>query len=359
MKKTKTILLVGGGTGGHILPLKNLAENLLKKGVNVHLLTSNSDLDDKIVKQNFVGGLFDNKKKFIVHRFKAHKIHYHFSFENFGNAFKILGSFWTAKKLIKKINPKDIFFKGGFVGFPILMASQYLMRFKGKIYLHESDISTGALTQFFAKYAEKVFSNFGENPMPLFFFPVQIPSDLSVSSLNLKGNEKGNKKIKPKIFIFGGSQGAEFLNQIIEKNQKKLSEKYEVFLVTGLGKKIKNLEKNITQKELLSQDNFMEKLFESDLVIARSGASVFQVLAAHKKSILIPLPTSARNHQQKNADYFEAKKVCYILKQNKENIKELMPEIEKILKDKVLEKNIQKISVKDASFEISEILLKS
>jgi len=366
----KTILLIGGGTGGHILPLKNLAKSLLKKGQKVHLIVSNSPLDKKIIQNDFSGIILKNKKNFKIHYLKAHKLHYHFSTKNFLNIFKIPLSFFTARKLIKKINPDILFFKGGFVGLPILIASQYLMKFKGKIYLHESDISSGALTNFFGKYADRIFSNFGKSPKPLFFFPIT-----KKGGTDKKGNhkefplQKKFSKNPKKILIFGGSQGAQFLNKIILENAEKLLKKnFHITLVTGILNKshtnnllkkykLKSF-KNLEIFNLLPQDDLIKKIINSDLIITRSGASIFQIFAAHKKSILIPLPTSARNHQQHNADYFKKKKICYILKQNKQTASKLVSEIQKILKDKTLEKNLKTINIQDASEKITEIILK-
>ena len=111
---TKKVLLIGGGTGGHIFPLRNLIDELVKKGAEVELIVSDSDLDKKIIAENFTG--------LPVHFFSAGKIRRYVSWKNFTDPFKIIGSCWKALQLLKEINPDIIFFKGGFVGFPFLVA---------------------------------------------------------------------------------------------------------------------------------------------------------------------------------------------------------------------------------------------
>ncbi len=377
----KKILLVGGGTGGHILPLKNLAQELLDKKATVHLVVADTFLDKKIIQENF------NTKHLKVHYLKAHKIDYHFSLRNFVAPFKIIGSLWAARKLVKSINPDVIFFKGGFVGLPILVAVKFLIsstywrssntsnsknvenlrdkRTKSvrvqknsssdeegraisgvpKIYLHESDITSGKLTQIFTKYADRIFQNFGKNPMPLFYWPKKLP--------------KVSQKTKPQILIFGGSQGAQFLNKIITKNGEALCKNFFITLVTGPNNSVLFENKNFEQYELLPQATLIQKILESDIVIARSGASIFQVLAARKRLICVPLPTSARNHQLHNAQYFERQGLAYTLKQNAQTNQKLIPTIKKILKDPHLSKNLKKAPITEASKDIAQAILHS
>ena len=147
--KAQTILLVGGGTGGHIFPLYPLAQKFIKQDHKVHLIVNQSPLDKKVIEDKFT-----NLQGLNIHYLKTNKIDYHLSLRNLVAPFKIINSFFRTKLLLKKIKPDIVFFKGGFVGFPVLVALKYLMRFKGEIYLHDSDISAGTLTRFIGKSAK-------------------------------------------------------------------------------------------------------------------------------------------------------------------------------------------------------------
>jgi len=321
----KRILLVGGGTGGHIFPLYHLAKELIGRGCEVHLIVNNASLDKKIVQEDFA-----NLKTLQVHYLQTYKIDYHLSLRNLVAPFKILSSFLRTQKLLKKIDPEVVFFKGGFVGFPVLVALKYLMRFKGKIYLHDSDISAGALTQFIGKRADHIFTNFGDSPTPLFYWPQ-----------NVKVKKPHNTVSK--ILVFGGSQGADFLNKLVIHNLGSLVKNYDTTLVTGPKNRLETHLSGMPRFEhhpFLAQEVLLQKILEADIVIARSGASVFQVLAAKTKLICVPLPTAARNHQLHNAEYFKAKGLCYLLQQNTETNDQLLPMIQQILEDKDLEKNL-------------------
>ena len=356
-----TVLLVGGGTGGHIYPLYNLCDALIAEGVDTHLVVNDSSLDKKIVQQTFTPNLCHPEKprvegsprgSFAVHYLKASKLHYHFSLENIRNVFRILGSFGRARRLLKTIKPDAIFFKGGFVGLPILIAAKFLTGYKGKIYLHESDISSGALTNFFGKYADKTFSNFGDDATPLFYWPTDKPG-LEINK------ETDQARALDQILIFGGSQGAQFINELILNNVETLCEKYRVILVAGPGKKYTSYPQhnNLEVHEFLEQEILIEQIFSSSLVIARAGASLFQLFAAQKKCIAVPLPSSARNHQLHNAQYFSEKGLCYLLEQNKDTQDEFLPMVEKIMADGQLEKQLKDFQAMPKAKVIASIIL--
>ena len=345
---SKKVLLVGGGTGGHIFPLYNLVEALIEQGAETHLLVSDSVLDKKIVQETFT------QSPLATHYLKAYKLHYHFSLQNFVNWFKIIKSFWSARKVINQIKPDVIFFKGGFVGFPVLIAAKFLTTFKEKIYLHDSDILPGALSRLFSKYADQTFSNFGEDPHPLFYWP----SNNCHPEL-----DSGSKSDFPQILIFGGSQGAQFINELILSNVDKLCEKYRIVLITGPGKTpdrhpgLDPGSSNLEIHEFLDQEKLIEQFFCSSLIIARAGASMFQVLAAQKPMMAIPLPTAARNHQYHNAKYFSDRGLCYLLEQNKDTQKQFLPMIEKISSDQKLSQTLKKFNTNPQAKEITKLIL--
>ncbi|NCP67853.1 hypothetical protein GW756_05880 [bacterium] len=339
--KPQTFLLVGGGTGGHIFPLYPLAKKLLQLGHQVHLIVNDSPLDKKVIDDKFT-----DLPTLKVHYLRTHKIDYHLSLRNFVAPFKIISSFFRTKNLINKINPQVAFFKGGFVGFPVLVALKYLSSFKGKTYLHDSDISPGALTKFIGKSADKIFTNFGENPTPLFYWPE-----------NLKITKPENPI--PKILIFGGSQGAQFLNNLIVQNSKSLTQKHHITLVAGPKNKVKKNAQNLTVHHFMPQEDLIKAMIESDLVICRSGASMFQVLAAQTRCIAVPLPSSARNHQLHNAQYFADKGLCYLLEQNTETDSKLLPTITQILEDKNLQQKLEHYQGLPQIDEIINVIIKN
>lgn len=353
MSNLKTVLLIGGGTGGHILPLKNLAEELDNLGSKVKIIVSNSDLDRKIIHKNF------SSSENIIY-FKTGKIRRYLSLQNLVDFFKIIGSIFKARKILKEIHPDVLFFKGGFVGFPFFIAAKFFMRFQGKIYSHESDIVPGILTRMVSKYADEVFESFGNPSMPLFYSASEGKKQLKVSAQNphqstfKKSEDNKNKK----ILIFGASQGAQFINETFLTNAPVLCEKYHITLISGLGKEIEFAHKNLEQFTLISAEDLSQKIHESDLIISRAGSSsLFEILTAKKPSIIIPLPSAAQNHQVKNAEYFQKKNLCVVLQQSPFLKDIIMNMIETTLNNPELIKALRKSKIENMSKQIAKTLL--
>ncbi len=334
------ILLIGGGTGGHILPLRNLADELLKRNVHVELVVADQPIDRQIIAENFTD--------LPVHFFKVGKIRRYASLRNFLDFFSIIRSFWTAQKMLENIKPDALFFKGGFVGFSFWVAAKFLVKFHGKMFVHESDISSGATTKFVAKSAHTVFRNFGKNATPLFFTPP------------LERSAQESASGKKKLLIMGGSQGAEFLNKVFLECHDKILQEFSVFLVSGPGKKISIRHDNFEQAEFLPALDLARRIQAADVIISRAGAnSLLEIIAARKPSIIIPLPSSARNHQVENAQYFSQKNLCHFLSQDEATPKTLLSLLRSILQDKKMRAALEKEDLKNAAGKIAEKILQN
>ncbi|MCF7846964.1 MAG: glycosyltransferase [Candidatus Gracilibacteria bacterium] len=331
------VLLVGGGTGGHIFPLRNLADELVTQKADVELLVAEAPLDRRIAKQNF--------SDITTHFLRTGKIRRYFSLKNFVAPFIILQSIFAARKILRKNKPDVLFFKGGFVGFPILVAAK-LFGFRGKIVSHESDISPGALTLLVRKFAHQHFESFGKTPTPLFFETKKKTAPKKASPTPPGG----------KILFLGGSQGANFLNILCKNHVRQLVKTRHVTVITGVGKAVNFRHKNFEQYELLPAEELSRRLKHADLVISRAGANtLFEVIAAKKPSIVIPLPSSARNHQWKNAQFFAQKNLCRVFPQNSR--KSFLKAVTAAQKDHQMKTALQKSQIKNAAGKIAETIL--
>lgn len=331
------ILLIGGGTGGHILPLVPLTRELKKKKIEIQLVVADAPLDRALVADNF--------NAIPVHFFSADKIRRYMSWKNIFAPFRILESVQRANILIEAVQPDAIFFKGGFVGFPFLVAAR--MHHKDvQLFAHESDISPGTLTKLAKKWCHYIFESFGTPPMPLYYSPDQ---KIVQNTTPLK------KKEKPQLLILGGSLGAQWINETLEKECNDICNVFDVFLVSGKEKQIHCSASNFQQTELLPADELAQKLHESDIVVSRAGAnSLFEIIAAKKPSVIVPLPSAARDHQRQNARWFEEKGLCHILEQDSD--KTLLNTLLEVQNDTVMTNDLQKSTIKNSAPEIAEII---
>ena len=287
----KKLIIACGGSGGHFYPGLALAKQAQKIGVqtSIFLTGKNRHLQANICKKNNIPYFLSQsvtlpKQKFLFP---------FFCIRFFFISFKV----WI---FLLRFSPKSIISMGSFYNAPICFASIFS---RCKLFLHEANSVIGKSHQFFQKFSLKVFS----------FFPIEIThkQKLIINQFPLREQFLiPNNKI-PKnnntIFIFGGSQGSQFLNekipQIIVQCKNSIS---QIIHLTG-GKnnsllrsfyKKNNLEATVIEKS----DNMIDLYNKAKLIICRAGASsIAEILSQNKKAILIPFPHSKNQHQTKNA----------------------------------------------------------
>lgn len=308
MKESKKkILLTGGGTGGHIMPLLLVVEALKDKADLIYV--GSSGMESDLVKKT------ETPFKTIY----AGKVRRYITIEsillNIVDLFKNILGFLQSIQIIIKFNPDVIFAKGGYVSLPVILAGALLNK---RIYLHESDTVAGWANKLGSKFAEKIFVSF---PEKYYDFPKNkminsgLPVNLSLFEEVKESDYKyfGFTKEKKTILITGGSQGANFLNDLVIANIKELIKEYQIIHLCGkkylpaledLKNKLENNSKNYVVYDFF--DEMPKALRVSDLVISRASATtMFEIFAASKPAVLIPLKNAASNHQYKNALYAE------------------------------------------------------
>tara|TARA_A100001015_G_C15040410_1_gene739220 strand:- start:1336 stop:2412 length:1077 start_codon:yes stop_codon:yes gene_type:complete len=308
----KKILIATGGTGGHIFPAISLANYLLSKNYNVQLTTDKRGFkyinkydhlslikipSSPLIKKNLLSIL---RSVFII-------------------IFSILRSF-----LFLIINrPSIIFGMGGYSSFPICFAASLL---KIKFVIYENNLIVGKANRFLLPFAQKILVSYKE----LEGIPKKYENKIKeigniireeIINLNLTNSEDKLENIK--ILVLGGSQAAQIFAEQLPPIFVKLAEKglkitvYQQCLKDQNSKLSKLYSKSNIDYNLF---NFTDKIIDyyskSNLVITRSGASVLaELINAKIPFISIPLPSSADNHQYKNAEFYFKKGYGYLLEE--------------------------------------------
>jgi UDP-N-acetylglucosamine--N-acetylmuramyl-(pentapeptide) pyrophosphoryl-undecaprenol N-acetylglucosamine transferase len=221
--------------------------------------------------------------------------------------FGLLQSF----SILKKEKPDLIFSFGGYLGLPVALCG-FLLNIP--IYIHEQTINPGLTNRILSLFARRIFISF---PQTKNFFP----KNKVILSGNLVRREIFKiikkpfviKKTKPVIYITGGSLGSHSLNILIEKILPQLTKKYIVIHQVGSVEQYHDFERLKTYQYssyfpvkhfFLEEIGYIYKI--ADLVIGRAGANTFfELIALKKPAILIPLPWSANQEQQKHALLFK------------------------------------------------------
>jgi len=217
-------------------------------------------------------------------------------------------AFFQSLFILAKFKPQVVFSKGGYVSLPVTWAASLL---RVPIVLHESDSRMGLANRMAAKLAKNVcvaFPELQKKGKKYVFTGNPVRSEI------FEGNSKEGYKITgfnakpPVLLIWGGSQGAQQVNELLHTDLKKFTTHFQVIHITGKGKGLQApssklpAPKNYKSFEYVGED--LKHLYAiTDLVIGRAGAnSLVEMAALQKPNILIPL----RNADQlQNAASFQ------------------------------------------------------
>jgi UDP-N-acetylglucosamine--N-acetylmuramyl-(pentapeptide) pyrophosphoryl-undecaprenol N-acetylglucosamine transferase len=325
---SKIVLLVGGGTKGHLFPAVSIAESLIKDSKITPVIIT--DIKDEKTISNF--------KTIIIPRMPL-------TSGVIKKALFCLIAFFTLIRLVYKylkLQPSLIIGFGGFTTFIPLLAAKLL---KIPIFIHEQNSVLGKANEFMARYADKIF---------LGFFDALIPPTEHAHKCILIQNpiRKEIRKSKPKsnfdgkifsILVIGGSQGAKAFDQIIPNAIAKVKKMHSEITLKiaqqaheSQHTQIRKFYDEIKVECKLQQffENMQNEYENANLVICRAGASTIgELVAICKPAILIPLPHAAKNHQYLNARYLQNLKCAWIVKQDKECSEKLALQISDILQN--------------------------
>jgi UDP-N-acetylglucosamine--N-acetylmuramyl-(pentapeptide) pyrophosphoryl-undecaprenol N-acetylglucosamine transferase len=378
-----TILLIGGGSGGHITPLLAVARDLKKLDPKVKIIGV-CEKNSKFV------GLYHNEPTIDrVFQIRAGKYRRYAGLPwwkkvvdiktlllNIRDVFYLLVGYREARGLLKQLKPDAILIKGGFVAVPVGWAAS---KFGVPYITHDSDSTPGLANKIIAKNA--VIHATGM-PKELYDYPIKstIFTGIPVSgnfkkvtpALRASYREKlGLSGCSNVIAVVGGSQGAEQLNNDMISISTNLMNKYQslgIVHIAGNSHK-KDIRKRYDDQLLSNErrriiveghvDNMFELSGASDLVITRAGATSIAEFSLQSLPLILVPGKLAGGHQDKNAKYFVKKGAAVEVKYgNKEDLLKKISELLDNSKSRIeLSRELFQISKPSASKELAEITL--
>ncbi len=385
MLKGKRIIIVTGGTGGHIFPARALAE----------FATQNNNCVTIMANKNYV---------------KYHKLNDKFSFNIIPSSqihasklslikSAILISLGILKSLILMIfkRPDVVIAFGGYATFPVLISAIILRK---KIILHEQNAHLGKVNRIFARYATIIALSFKKtdgiekqykrktkyigNPVRESIlklskeeykypnFKIEYKSKNTMGyKLVLASDFQEIKNLKQEYFnilVIGGSGGAKIFSDILPKaffnirtqlkNKINIIQQCRSDLIDSTHDQYKSFNLNVTLKVFF--EDIDEQIRKSHLVISRSGSSTISELTIAKKPmILVPFANSTDNHQLKNAKIIEENGGAIIVNEEDFTINNITKIIEKMIDNPNLLNRMSKDAFSCANIKATSKLLNS
>lgn len=300
MRQPPLIMLAAGGTGGHIFPAEALARELLKRGMNVCLMT-----DPR-------GGQFSADLTDVpVYRIHARKLGGSF-FSKAISAFEMFVGWRQAMAKIRKLKPALVVGFGGYPSVPTVFAAA---RLGVPVLLHDQNAVIGRANKILAPLAKLIATSF---PRVKGLEQVKAPAILTgnpvrpaICALNKQAYPEISDSAPVRILIMGGSLGAQVFSDVVPKAITLLPEHLRKRLIINQQCRRDDLaavEAAYTvhgiQVELATFFNDVpDRLAAAHLVICRSGAStVAELCAAGRPAIFVPYPHAIAGEQQANAE---------------------------------------------------------
>ncbi|MWP45866.1 undecaprenyldiphospho-muramoylpentapeptide beta-N-acetylglucosaminyltransferase [Gilliamella sp. Pas-s27] len=344
----KKLLVMAGGTGGHVFPGIAVAHYLIKQGWQVRWLGTADRMEAQLVPENGIeidfieiSGL---RGKGVMALLKA--------------PYKIIKAVLQARKILKTYRPDVVLGMGGYVSGPGGIAAKTLGI---PIVVHEQNGIAGLTNKWLAKIATKVLQA----------FPTAFPKAVVVGNpvrSDLLTVEKPEERFKNRngpirVLVMGGSQGAKIINDIVPQVITKLSNKYVVWHQTGKGM----LDSVIESYQSCDMTNnkvteFISDIAEAynwaDIVICRSGAlTVSEIEVVGIGAIFVPFMHKDRQ-QFWNAKSLSDIGAADIIEQPNFNAESLLKLLLNLDRDKLTEMAIKakSLSIVNSTERVAETL---
>ena len=307
------IAIACGGTGGHLFPGLAVAEKLQASGCTVSILISPKEVDQQAVKSACGVEVVTLPAVALQHGSRLAALR------------GFVQSYRASRKLFKTQRPNAVLAMGGFTAAPPVFAARMLGI---KTFLHESNTIPGRANRMLARFVHQAFVGFPEAESRLAAREVIVtgtpvrpefqPRDVAVCRVAL-----GLDPARPVILVTGGSQGARGVNDLIIGALPMLARhalQWQWLHLAGPHdvERVKQAYAKLALKAVVHP--FLEQMElaigGATACVSRSGASSLAEIAAMRlPTLLVPLPTSADNHQWQNARAFEETGAAQLLNQ--------------------------------------------
>ena len=347
------VLIMAGGTGGHVFPALACAREFKARGYAVHWLGTPRGIENELVPAAGlplhlinVSGLRGKGKLALL---KA--------------PFQLLKALWQARKIVRELQPVCVLGMGGYVTGPGGLAA----RLAGvPLIIHEQNAVAGTANRSLAPIASRVCEAF--------------PDTFSVSSkrrttgnpvreeLFLETPRESLRNRQPHLLVLGGSLGAEPLNKLLPEALGLLAAELRPQVFHQAGKQHAEVTSERYQAQGVSAEvapfikDMARAYADADLVVCRAGAlTVSELAAAGLPALLLPLPHAIDDHQTRNAHYLADEGAAFLLPQATTGAADLAARLTEVLMHtdrlKTMAATARRLAKPDATCSVVDICL--
>ncbi len=371
------IVLVGGGTGGHFYPLIAISQ-----GIEA-ICKERTLLEPELF---YLGPApFDAnalmERDIVYVPSPAGKIR---NYSSILNVFGFVSTFFGIIRsifLLYNLYPDVIFSTGGYAAFPTLYAARLLTI---PVIVYDADATPGRVTLWSAKFAKWIGT---AHPEAASHFPENVRHKIARvghpirAEIEQPSKEGGYEFLKldpsvPAVFIMGGSQGAQTINNVVLDAAKDLVTRYNVIHQAGTA----NLKEVTGVSNLILKDSANAERYRAfgllntlairmaagiaTVIVSRAGSgTIFEVASWGIPAILVPIPEDVSHDQTENAFSYARAGACVVIEQRNLTQHVLTAEIDRLMnnpeKRAAMSEAAKEYSRPQAAKKIANILLET
>src|SRR5512135_1380535 len=345
----RTILIMAGGTGGHIYPGLAVADALHAQGWQVVWLGAPNSMEAELVPKHG----------------------YEVAWVNFSGVrgkgvlrlltlpFTLLRALGQSAAAIFRHRPHVVLGMGGYITMPGGLMAALLRR---PLVIHEQNSIAGMSNKVLAKLATRVLSGFPDVLKRTQWCGNPVRAD--IAALPEPQERYAGRSGKLNVLVVGGSLGAQALNEALPQALAMLSEHERPHVLHQTGKKhCETVQKLYQQAGVAGDiraflDDMANQYANADLVICRAGAlTIAELAAAGVASVLIPFPFAVDDHQTHNARFLSEKGAAVLLPQQELNAEKLVKLLRELNREKLLEmaQAARRLAKPDATQQVAQV----
>ena len=323
MSTQAPVLIMAGGTGGHIFPGLAVAETLRAQGVPVVWLGAAGGMETKVVPAHgielhtiAVGGL---RGKGLKTRLMA--------------PFMLARALLLSLTVLRRLKPRSVLSMGGYVAGPGGIAARLLHR---PLLVHEQNRVAGFTNRKLAMHAQRVMAGFADS-LPNAEW-VGNPVRDAIASLSPPAQRMSERNGRPRLLVLGGSLGARALNLAVPQALASMPGEQRPEVLHQCGNRGIDEARNayadagVEARIVPFIEDMAGTYAWADLAVCRAGAlTLAELTACGLGAVLVPFPHAVDDHQTRNAEALVATGAAELIQERDLNTKDLAQRLSSLL----------------------------
>ncbi len=356
--KKITVMIMAGGTGGHVFPGLAVAKQLRRQGADVFWLGTRKGLEARTVP---VAG-------FDIEWISIQGLRGKGVLGWLLMPWRLLRALVQSLKIIRRRRPSVVVSFGGFVAGPGALMAKLLRR---PLIVHEQNAVPGLTNKILSFFADKVLCGFPDafgNKSGVVYVGNPVRDEIIQLRKKTRRLFDGHRKIR--LLIIGGSLGAHVFNETVPMAMRSIDEscRPEIWHQSGRGHEQPTKDRyephRIEDKVTEFVDDMAQAYEWADVVLCRAGAmTVSELAVAGCPAILVPYPHAVDDHQTANAHFLTDRDAAILIPQKEFTLERLQDLLQTLQSNPKLVKQMAKRSrscgVTDATETVSQYCLEA